>query len=566
MCKCPGAAVCLCVMVYSGAAAAQPLPDDALRLEQQQLQRQQQRDQALRERMAPALDALPGMQRPGTLALPASESPCFALQAIRLTGPRSAEVPWLLAAADMDLSAQPCIGVQGIEVILARLQHALVARGLITSRVLVGAQNLHGGVLELVFLPGIVRELRLSPDSTGKASILGALPPRPGQLLQLRDIEQGLENLQRVPTAEADIEIAPAEGQDAAPGESDLLVHYRQASAWRLHLALDNGGTRATGKLQGTATLSWDNPLRRSDLLYLSLGRGLATGERRGTRNATLHYSLPFGYWQAGMTAASNRYQQNVAGAYQDYVYSGESSQLDLQLSRVIHRSASARTTAELRVFHRASSNAVDDTEIDVQRRRTSGYALGLAQRRYLGTALFEGSLAFKRGTGAFGALRAPEEPWGEGTSRMKIHTADLALTQPLQLAGAHARWSMAWHGQWNATPLTLQDRIGLGGRYTVRGFDGESTLLAERGRYWRNELGVALSAGAEAFVALDTGRVSGPAAQSLAGRSLTGTAIGLRGAGRGFSGELMLGLPLRKPANFRSARRHLSLSLFYRF
>ncbi len=53
---------------------------------------------------------------------------------------------------------------------------------------------------------------------------------------------------------------------------------------------------------------------------------------------------------------------------------------------------------------------------------------------------------------------------------------------------------------------------------------------------------------------------------QYLAGRSLTGAAIGLRGAGRGFSGELMLGTPLRKPANLRSARRHLSFSLFYRF
>jgi hemolysin activation/secretion protein len=565
MCKFPGVAICLSA-VACGGAAAQPLPAEALRIEQQQLERQQQRDQALRERMAPAVHALPGVQRPGTLALPASESPCFALQAIRLTGPRSGEVPWLLPAAGLDLGARPCIGAQGIEVILARLQHALVARGLITSRVLVGAQNLHGGVLELTFQPGTVRQLRLGADGTATAAILGALPSRPGQLLQLRDIEQGLENLQRVPTAEADIEIAAAEGPGAAPGESDLLIRYHQASAWRLNLALDNGGTRATGRLQGTATLSWDNPLRRNDLLYLSLGRGLATGGRRGTRNATLHYSLPFGYWLAGMTAASNRYQQNVAGAYQDYVYSGEASQLDVQLSRVIHRSAWARTTAELRVFHRASSNAVDDTQIDVQRRRTSGYALGLAQRRYLGAALIEGSLTFKRGTGAFGALRAPEEPWGEGTSRMKIYTADLALTQPLELAGARARFSSAWHGQWNATPLTLQDRIGLGGRYTVRGFDGDSTLLAERGRYWRNELGVALNASVEAFVALDTGRVGGPAAQSLAGRSLSGTAIGLRGAGRGFSSELMLGTPLRKPANFRTARRHLSLGLFYRF
>lgn len=52
-----------------------------------------------------------------------------------------------------------------------------------------------------------------------------ALPARPGDILNLRDIEQALENFKRVPTAEADIEIVPGE----QPGESDLLIKWRQA-------------------------------------------------------------------------------------------------------------------------------------------------------------------------------------------------------------------------------------------------------------------------------------------------------------------------------------------------
>lgn len=36
------------------------------------------------------------------------------------------------------------------------------------------------------------------------------MPAREGELLDLRDIEQGLENLQRVPTVQAEMAIVPA--------------------------------------------------------------------------------------------------------------------------------------------------------------------------------------------------------------------------------------------------------------------------------------------------------------------------------------------------------------------
>ena len=543
-----------------------PGPSPESRLEQQQQQRQQEREKALRERIAPDVDLLSRQPGAQALAMPESESPCFPLHAIRLTGAHAGAVPWLQDAAGLDLRRAPCVGAKGVEVILARMQHALVERGYITSRVMVGPQNLKDGVLEIAFIPGVLRDVRFHPDSGGEASILAALPSRRGQMLQLRDIEQGLENLKRVPTADADIQIVPAEGPGVAPGESDLLVSYRQLTPWRLNLALDDGGTRATGRLQGTATLSWDNPLLRNDLIYLSLGRGLRNRDRRGTENISVHYSVPLDYWLLGLTASSNRYHQTVAGAYEEYAYSGESSQLDASLGRVVHRNAWSRTTAGVRAFHRASANFIDDTEIDVQRRRTAGYELNVAQRSHLGAALFEGKLAFKRGTGAFGALRAPEELWDEGTSRMKIYLLDLGLSRPFEMAGRRLRFSTAWHGQWNATPLTPQDRMGIGGRYTVRGFDGESTLLAERGRYWRNEIAMVLHPAAEVFLALDTGRVSGPSAAYLVGRSLAGAAIGLRGAGKGIAYEVLLARPLRKPEHFRTSGTHLAFDLNYSF
>lgn len=562
------ASIFLWAMVWgeSAAAAPPPAPAPGPLIEQQQWQRQQEREKALRERLPSPADSLQAQPAPVALEIPQNESPCFALHSIQLTGPRLDAMPWLHDAAGLDREPMPCIGAKGVEIILARMQQALLEHGYITSRVMLAPQNLQGGSLHIALVPGVVRAVRFSHDSTGNTRIRTALPSRPGELLQLRDIEQGLENLQRVPTADAGIQIVPAEGPDAEPGQSDLLVRYQRAHPLRLNLALDDGGTNATGKLQGTATVSWDNPLQLNDLLYLSLGAGLANGGHRGTQSRVAHYSLPLAYWLLGLTGAYNRYHQNVAGSYQNYVYSGNSRQLDLQLSRVIHRTASSRTSVAVRTFYRTSSNYIDDTEIEVQRRRTAGYELRLSQRSYLGSAVFDAHLAFKRGTGAFAALRAPEEPWGEGSSRMKLTVADMALTRPFTLAGRRLKFSSAWHGQWNATPLTPQDRIGIGGRYTVRGFDGESSLLAERGWYWRNDIAMPLAAHAQAFLGLDTGRVNGPSARYLAGHSLTGAAIGLRGALRHLSYEVFLAAPIRKPEHFQTAHVSFAFNLAYSF
>ena len=86
-----------------------------------------------------------------------------------------------------------------------------------------------------------------------------------------------------------------------------------------------------------------------------------------------------------------------------------------------------------------------------------------------------------KRGTGGNKSLPAPEEEFGEGTSRMQIFTAGVDFTYPFTIGNQPFRFNTSWNGQWNGTPLTQQDKFSIGGRYTVRGFDGELSLSGEK-------------------------------------------------------------------------------------
>lgn len=558
------------VLAFSAAAPVLAQTPSAANLEAQELLRQQERERVLRQQQEHTPDVrLPRPAEAEAVRLPADESPCFPIGRIELQGDLAERFQWAVAAANPedDPALGRCLGAEGINLVMKRIQNAIVGQGFVTTRVLAQPQDLRTGTLVLTVVPGRVRAARLAEGAESRAGLWNGLPARSGDLLNLRDIEQGLENFKRVPTAEADIQIVPADGDTAQPGESDLQITYRQAFPFRLSLTADDAGSRATGKYQGSTTVSYDNWWTLNDLFYFTVSQSITPADpgNKGTLGYTGHYSIPYGYWLLGFTAGHNRYHQAVAGANQTYVYSGESDNAEVKLSRLVYRDAVRKTTLWVSGWTRGSKNYIDDTEVLVQRRRMAGWAAGMGHREFLGAATLDANLNYKRGTGADGSLKAPEENFGEGTSRPRLVTADLQLNWPFALEGQSFRYLGVWRGQWNDTPLVPQDRFSIGGRYTVRGFDGETTLSAERGWLVRNDLAIVLQ-GQELYLGADYGEVNGPSAGKLAGKYLGGAVIGLRGSVAGVGYDLFVGQPTKRPEHFKAPPNAAGFSLSMQF
>ncbi|KPC54396.1 ShlB/FhaC/HecB family hemolysin secretion/activation protein [Amantichitinum ursilacus] len=533
-----------------------------------ELIRQQERERALRDQLETQPDVR--LPRPAPTATPDAwpehETPCFAIQHVRLVGDAAEQFQWALHAVD-DLDGR-CLGSQGVNVAMTRIQNAIVARGYVTTRVLAGPQELKSGELVLTLMPGRIRAIRFAAGSNPRATQFNAVPARPGDLLNLRDIEQALENFKRVPTAEADIQITPADGADAQPGQSDLVISWQQAFPFRVNLSADDSGSKSTGKYQGSITVSYDDWWTLNDLFYVTYNHDLGVGAGgRGTHGYTVHYEIPYGYWMLGLTNSSYDYFQSVAGANQTYIYSGTSLNNEIKLSRLVYRDASRKTSLYARGWTRSSNNYIDDTEVGVQRRVMAGWEAGFSHRELLGNASLDFNGSYKRGTGAHGSLQAPEEAFGEGTARPTILNADAQLNAPFQWLGQNLRFNTSWRAQWNRTPLVPQDRFSIAGRYTVRGFDGENSLSAERGWLWRNDLAWALGgSGQELYVGADMGKVSGPSAQQLLGQRLAGYVLGLRGGYRGFGYDVFVGQPISKPTGFETDPTTAGFSLNWSF
>ncbi len=546
-------------------AQSAPVGSDPDAQRQLQQQREAQQRQALEKtpevRLQPA--APPPAER-----LRDNESPCFVVREVQLDGiqgwPALASRAWALNGPQGDDAPQGrCLGAGSVATLTARLQAALVDAGFVTTRVLVPPQDLAQGTLTLKVVPGRVHAIRLKEGASPQARLSNALPLQPGDLLDLRAMEQALENLQRVPGAKADVQIEPAR-DTSDPGWSDLVVSYSGGRDWRLQFQLDDSGSSATGRYPLSTTLSLDHALTLNDLFYVTLNRDLGWASQLlhsrpqphpDIGGHVLHYGLPWGYSLITVTFSRSGYQQIVAGANQSYSYRGTSSNGEAKLSRVLWRNQQYKLTSWAKVFGRSSRNYIDDTEVEVQRRRVGGWELGLNLKRTAASLSAEGELSLKRGTGVFHALPAPEEAFGEGSSRLRLLQGSASLAGALAVGDIRLQLSTQWRGQAGLQALTPQDRFAIGGRYTVRGTSSDRSLSADHGLVIRNDIELPLSPQASVYLGVDSGWVAGRGTDRLAGRHLAGAVLGARWRAGGLSLDAFGGAPLQQPSPFPPGR-----------
>ncbi|MDF2635849.1 MAG: Hemolysin activator HlyB domain protein, partial [Pelosinus sp.] len=186
------------------------------RMQQEELHRRTQQEAVDRRNREQSKDTFLQSKVKSTedTTLPMEELSFF-IHTLQLEGEQIEKFFWL---QDMLLPYQgQKIGKEGINLIVKRLTNALIARGYTTTRIGIPEQDLSSGTLKLVLVPGIIRNIHFTNPDT-RANWYTAFPTRPGNILNLRDLEQGLEQIKRVPSQDADMQISPGE----KPGESDV--------------------------------------------------------------------------------------------------------------------------------------------------------------------------------------------------------------------------------------------------------------------------------------------------------------------------------------------------------
>ncbi|AXK65719.1 ShlB/FhaC/HecB family hemolysin secretion/activation protein [Burkholderia sp. IDO3] len=547
---------------------------------EQDRQAQQQRDAQQRDAAVRAPSVRSEVPKVETYPAIPSEQPCFRIDRFALDVPDSLPD----AAKAQGASALPidrfafarewlghyagqCVGKQGVDTIVKGLSREILVRGYITTRVLLPEQDLATGTLKLALVPGTIRHVRFA-DEKLRGTWKTAFPTRDGDLLNLRDLEQGLEQMKRVTSQDVSMQIVPAD----VPGESDVVLDVKRGKPWTVVASIDNSGTRATGRLQGNLSIGIDNPLGLNDVFNVGVSQDLEFGDKRlGSHGWNGFYSIPWGYWTATLSAYTNTYYQQIAGVNQTFVASGNSKTLDFKLARVLLRSQNDVFGGYFRLTRRFGESFIEDTEITQQRRNNTVIEFGLTDRHYFDGAQFDGTLAYRQGVGGFGARDDILAAGGGPTYRYRMAVLDANLSVPFAIAKQPFRYVTSIHGQYTGNTLYYIDDVTIGSRYTVRGFDGETMLAAARGLYWRNELQMPIGQTGQAIYAgLDYGRVWGPQPVVLVGTQLAGAVVGVKGSVAtrlgAYGYDLFAGTPVYKPSGFPTARVTVGFQLTAQF
>ena len=526
--------------------------------QRERAQRQAQQREALR--LAPDVRLVAGNAFDYHLTTVPAETPCFRIDVVQLEGAHRADFAFLQKYLAGYRSR--CLGQQGLRLLARRATDLLLARGYITSRVVIPDQNLATGRLRVVLLAGTVAAIRFAPGSV-KVNWRSALPIRPGDVLNLRAIEQGLEQLKRVPSQDARVDIAPG----AQPDTSDLVLTIMQGRRWRIIANLDDSGAPGTGKEQGGLTLAIDQPFGINDLLSIGYTHSLGRFDpKKGTRGHNLNYSAPWGNWTFGLSSMAYGYRETVFGSLQSFAYTGTSNTTAVSATRLVHRDAHSRTSLQVSVATRNEHSYIDGVQIQTQHRRATSVELALIQRRYVGHSQFDWRLAYRWGVPWLDGAWRPSVMGGP-TDRYGFATLDASLSTPVPMFSTPWVWLSELHAQATGDHLYAEDDITIGGRYTVRGYDGNTVLAGRHGAYWRNTLRLPLRrTGAQLYGGVDVGRVGGGVTGDYASHSLSGIVVGLRGSRFGLSWDLFAGWPLQAPHGFPVRRPTAGMQWIYAY
>lgn len=462
-----------------------------------------------------------------------------------------------------------CLGVGEIEQILGAVTRDYIERGYITTRAYLPQQDLAGGRLQITVVEGVIDRILL--EDGGKNSIrLGNVFPPAGGLLNLRDFEQGIDQVNRLSSNEATLDIQPGD----RPGASTVVI--RNAPRMPLHASLsaDNQGSEATGRTQLGATVIGDSLLGFNEMMLYAHRRSHPEDTQRSfSRSDSFSVVLPLRYATLSLSLNRADYITTLRmPSGLELAATGSSATDSWRLERVMYRDRTTRITGSGTLNLKQSKNWLAGELLAVSSRDLSVLDLDLGLTTGLAGGVFGIDAGLSRGLAFAGSLNDPRDLPGLAPRAQFIkYKLGLSYTRPFQLAGTRWTFSTQATGQRAEHTLYGSEQILIGGIYSVRGFV-RNTLSGDHGYYVRNEVSAyptAAVAGVplplRVYGGVDFGAVDNRVADVPGGR-LVGAALGVSASWKGASIDVFNARPVSMPDFFQREGSQTWVRLNYAF
>lgn len=522
-------------LFISNVMAAPVTPGDLDVIQNQQQQRLQQ-DQQQRD----ALTQAHQVELQKTESAPAS-GPCFEINQISLQ-----QASLITPDTQKRLVApyiNQCLSLDRINQLVRAISEWYVQRGYITSRAFLTEQNLSHGTLNITVLEGKLEAIHLQGASARQLNM--AFPTRAGRILNLRDIEQGMEQINRLRTTPVQIEIIPS----TQPGYSIVNLTSTPEFPLTLGLNMDNSGQRSTGIGQLSASLVGNDLLGVADRWFVSGGRSSAFSDWRDAQNFQAGVSVPYGYGLLDYSYSWSNYHSRFNANSFDWYSNGDNISNRLSGSWVLFRNGEIKTGVQLGLNHYVSHNWLNETLLQSSSRKLTSLQIGFNHTQKIAGGVATLNPMLSRGMPWFDA----ESDKGKSDDFPKAEFRKWSVSSSYQRPVTQKMWWLSsFYAQWSPDRLYGSERLTIGGDNSVRGYK-EQYLSGDVGGYLRNELNYSLFTlpaigEVSTTLALDGGWLQSDKQDRYAAGTLWGSSLGLGTRNAHVSTQLSLGIPVSYP------------------
>lgn len=476
---------------------------------------------------------------------------CVALQSVSITGLTLYKRDDF--AKELDALIGPCIGIEAINKMLRAITNRYITYGYVTSRAIVGPQDLQDGSLEIAVFEGILNKIEAEKNDFSARTLDMAFPGLEGNMLNLRALEQGVDQLSRLPSVEPNIDIVPGSEQ----GSSDVVVTRKVLGPrFRPNLTFSNDGSLSTGRIQANIGEDFDNILGLADYWSLYTTRALENAKFKGSRGFGGFVSVPYGFWTVSASGGRFEYESVLQGNEQSFLNTGRSWNGSAILDRMLYRDAKTKISVSATLAASDSENRIQGIRLSTSSYRLITGAIDWRIQRRVSKGLLSGGLGFTRGLNALGANSADTGPGGPRL-QFRIVDANIGYQQQIDMLGIPTNYSGTVRGQTALDPVFPGSRFSLGGSSTVRGFRDDG-ISGRHGAFMRQQVEFPLLAlfgqkeklqMVTTFVGYDAGGIIRRDNDRFERGLLQSSTLGIRLRCKNIQAELSASTPLSAPS-----------------
>lgn len=478
---------------FSFATAAQAQVPPSVLQNQNRIQQEQQRllnEEFRRQELQKALQRPTREEtpKPAEEEEPDLVTSCVNIRKIMFTG-NSEISDWSIKRITKQYKGT-CMSLPQINQMLNKITDLYIEKGYITSRayMTMPQKRLKRGILEIKIVEGKLSKV----EGLGLGQVLTAFPFMIGGVLNLRDIEQGIDQLNRLPSNSATMDIKPDDKNEY----SKLEVKNKPKGTTRLTFFTDNAGSESTGETRFGMRAAQDNLLGLNEQINMSYANSPSKDyDHRDANYLTVGASIPFGYWTLNNNFSWSNYRTSFLLYNGDRFYSyGNSVTNSLSLDRLLARGQRYKISASGGLTYKRNQNYTRVLDLKMQNEVSSRdlaiVNFGLSSTFYLDNGVLYFNPTYNKGTKWFGALNDNHNNY---TQEAQYEAWKLYAYGSFNLFNT-ATYTATFDGQYSQDELYGTEAFYLGGEYSVRGFRNEG-VQGDSGYAFRNDLDFNLGA-----------------------------------------------------------------------